>query len=112
MSIRPLPDSVSSQIKSSAAINSLSSVVLGLVQNSLDASATSINVSVDFTRADCSVEDNGVGIPPGDFRPEGGLGKLHRSLHHTGPSVPRASALPMFGGGRPFVLRFLPMILS
>lgn len=75
--ILPLPDEVVAQIKSSAAIVSLAGVVLELVKNSLDAAATKIEVSVDFTRGGCSVEDNGLGISPFEFRDEGGLGKLY-----------------------------------
>jgi DNA mismatch repair protein MLH3 len=75
--ILPLPDEVVAQIKSSTAILSLAGVVLELVKNSLDAAATKINVAVDFARGDCSVEDDGLGISPLEFRDEGGLGKLY-----------------------------------
>ncbi|KAI1139921.1 hypothetical protein F5Y05DRAFT_380486 [Hypoxylon sp. FL0543] len=77
MSIQQLPDNVIAQIKSSTAITSLNSVVCGLVENSLDAAATKLTVSVDYIRGNCSVEDNGLGIPPSEFKPTGGLGKLH-----------------------------------
>jgi len=78
MSIRPLPTHVAEKIRSSILITSLNDVVSGLVKNSLDADATSVNVSVDYARATCLVEDNGVGIPPQEFRLDGGLGKPHR----------------------------------
>lgn len=77
MSIRPLPDDVVAQIKSSTAIVSLRGVVLELVKNSLDAKASRIEVSVDFARGACTVEDDGLGIPPAEFVEEGGLGKRH-----------------------------------
>lgn len=77
MSIQRLPDHVIAQIKSSTAITSLNGVVCGLVQNSLDARATKITVYVDYARGNCSVEDNGMGIPPSEFSSTGGLGKLH-----------------------------------
>ncbi|KAK4464636.1 putative DNA mismatch repair protein MLH3 [Cladorrhinum samala] len=77
MSILPLPGDVVAQIKSSAAITSLNNAIYGLVQNSLDAGATKINISVDYRRGNCSVEDNGVGIPPANFREDGGLGQPH-----------------------------------
>ena len=77
MSIQPLPSDVVAQIKSSAAISSLNSAACGLLQNSLDADASKISISVDYTRGNCSVEDNGLGIPPADFKEDGGLGKLH-----------------------------------
>ncbi|KAI1825444.1 hypothetical protein F4861DRAFT_502045 [Xylaria intraflava] len=77
MSIQPLPDDVIAQIKSSTSITSLNGVVCGLIRNSLDAGATKVSVSVDYIRGSCSVEDNGLGIPPTEFHPSGGLGKLH-----------------------------------
>jgi DNA mismatch repair protein MLH3 len=78
-SIRPLPAEVVAQIKSSIAITSLNGVVLELLKNSLDASASKLDVEIDYGRGNCTVLDNGLGIPPADFEPEGGLGKLHRS---------------------------------
>ncbi|KAK3343666.1 putative MLH3 protein [Lasiosphaeria hispida] len=77
MSIRPLPGDVIAQIKSSIVITSLNGVVYGLLQNSLDAGASKINVSLDYGRGSCYVEDNGSGIPPADFQEDSGLGKLH-----------------------------------
>ncbi|KAK0705620.1 hypothetical protein B0H67DRAFT_594553 [Lasiosphaeris hirsuta] len=77
MSIRPLPGDVIAQIKSSIVITSLNGVVYGLLQNSLDAGASKVNVSLDYGRGSCTVEDNGLGIPPVDFYEDGGLGKLH-----------------------------------
>ncbi|KAH7635962.1 putative MLH3 protein [Sordaria sp. MPI-SDFR-AT-0083] len=77
MSIQPLPGDVVAQIKSSAVITSLNGVVDGLLRNSLDAGATKINISIDYSRGNCSVEDNGLGIPPACFREDGGLGKLY-----------------------------------
>jgi DNA mismatch repair protein MLH3 len=75
MSIQPLPRDVVAQIKSSAVITSLNRVVCGLLQNSLDAGASRINISVDYSRGNCSAEDNGVGIAPASFQDDGGLGK-------------------------------------
>jgi DNA mismatch repair protein MLH3 len=76
-SILPLPAEVIAQIKASTAIVSLAGVVLELLKNSLDAKATKIEAAVDFARGGCSVEDDGLGIPPLEFREEGGLGKLY-----------------------------------
>jgi DNA mismatch repair protein MLH3 len=75
--ILPLPTNVVAQIKSSTAIISLSGVVVELLKNSLDAGATKIEVTVDFVRGGCIVEDNGLGISPTEFREEGGLGKMY-----------------------------------
>lgn len=77
MSIKQLPSDVVAQIKSSIAITSLNSVVLGLVKNSLDARSSKINISVDYRKGNCSVEDNGLGIAPAEFLVDGALGKLH-----------------------------------
>jgi DNA mismatch repair protein MLH3 len=77
MSIRPLPDGVVAQIKSSTAIVSLTGVVVELLENSLDAKAARIDVTVDFARGGCTVEDDGMGIPPAEFSVDGGLGKLY-----------------------------------
>ncbi|KAI1123523.1 hypothetical protein F5Y10DRAFT_251708 [Nemania abortiva] len=77
MSIRPLPDNVVAQIKSSTTITSLNGVVCGLFRNSLDSEATRVTISVDYMRGNCSVEDDGPGILPAEFKPSGGLGKLH-----------------------------------
>lgn len=88
MSIKPLPEDVIAQIKSSTTITSLNGVVCGLFKNSLDAGATKITVKIDYARGNCSVEDNGAGILPTEFASDGGLGKLHctldinRTLHH------------------------------
>ena len=76
-SIQRLPNDVVAQIKSSTAITSLNGAVCGLLQNSLDAGASNINISVDYARGNCSVEDDGVGITPANFHEGGGLGDLH-----------------------------------
>lgn len=78
MSIKPLPGDVVAQIKSSVVITSLNNVICGLIKNSLDAEATKINLSVDHSRGNCSIEDNGTGILPSEFKEAGGgLGHLH-----------------------------------
>lgn len=76
--ILPLPAEVVAQIKSSIALTSLSSVVVGLVENSLDAGARKIEINADFRRGQCTVEDDGCGIPPLEFSNNGGLGKPYR----------------------------------
>ena len=76
--IRELPPEVVAQIKSSVAITSLNGVVMQLLRNSLDASATKVELTIDFARGSCVVEDDGVGIPPPEFLPSGALGKPYR----------------------------------
>jgi DNA mismatch repair protein MLH3 len=78
MSIQTLPEDVIAQIKSSTAITSLNEVIFELVQNSLDAGSTKVDVSVDYSKGGCVVEDDGLGILPSEFGENGGLGKLHR----------------------------------
>lgn len=77
--IKPLPPEVAAQIKSSTAISSLEHVIIGLFQNALDAGARTIDVSVDFARGACIVEDDGWGINPMEFLDNGGLGKAYRT---------------------------------
>jgi DNA mismatch repair protein MLH3 len=82
MPIQVLPPDVVAQIKSSTVITSLNGVVLELIQNSLDAESTKVNVNVYYARGGCIVEDDGFGIPPSEFGPDGGLGKLYREYLH------------------------------
>ncbi|KAH0357998.1 hypothetical protein KCU83_g543, partial [Aureobasidium melanogenum] len=77
--ILPLPENVVAQIKSSTAITSLNQVVLGLLENSLDAQATKIDIIIDYGRGGCTVEDNGIGILPSEYRATGGLGRLYHT---------------------------------
>lgn len=91
MSIKPLPGDVVAQIKSSVVITSLNNVICGLIKNALDAAATKINVSIDYARGNCSVEDNGHGIQPSEFYDGGGLGQLHC----MGLPAPTISCIPL-----------------
>ncbi|KAF7544999.1 hypothetical protein G7046_g9658 [Stylonectria norvegica] len=87
MFIRPLPEDVVDKLKSSVVITTLNAVACGLLTNSLDAGASKVNLSIDYTRGNCTVEDNGFGIHPDEFDAAGGLGKLH----HTSKYPPRPS---------------------
>ena len=80
-SILPLAPEVAAQIKSSTTINSLTTVVLGLLANSLDADAQRVDINVDLRRGAASVEDDGNGIPPKEFGEHGGMGKPYREVH-------------------------------
>lgn len=82
MSIRQLPEDVVGKIKSSTVIVSLNGVVGGLLKNALDAGATKVNITVDYSRGNCTIEDNGCGIPPAEFKSDGGLTKLHHTSKH------------------------------
>ncbi|KAF1983055.1 hypothetical protein K402DRAFT_456882 [Aulographum hederae CBS 113979] len=77
--IQQLPAEVIAQIKSSTIITSLGEVIVNLVKNSLDAGASKIEVQVDYRRGGCIVEDDGLGVPPSEFKEEGGLGKLYHT---------------------------------
>ncbi|EPE07727.1 dna mismatch repair protein [Ophiostoma piceae UAMH 11346] len=83
MSIQRLPGDVAVQIQSSATVTSLSGTVLGLLKNALDADARTVSITVDSTRGGCTVEDDGLGIPPYEFSAEGGLVKRHSRLSYT-----------------------------
>lgn len=78
MSIRQLPQDTVDKIKSSVVITSLNGVACGLLANSLDAGASKVTISISYSRGNCSVEDDGSGISPDEFKESGGLGKLHR----------------------------------
>ncbi len=75
-----LPAEAIAQVKSSVTVTSLNGVVIELLKNSLDASSKKIEVTIDYSRGNCVVEDDGLGIPPPEFKESGGLGKLHRKL--------------------------------
>ena len=79
-SILPLPPDVAAQINSSTTITSLSTVVLGLLTNSLDADARRVDINFDLRRGAATVEDDGNGIPPKEFGESGGLGKSYRKM--------------------------------
>lgn len=82
MSIRQLPEDVVAKLKSSTVIVSLNGAVIGLLGNALDAEASKVNITVDYARGNCTIEDNGCGIPPSEFKENGGLGKLHHTSRY------------------------------
>ena len=75
--IRTLPDSTANQIRSSFVIPSLAACVIELVQNSLDANATRIDVAVGPDSWQCRVTDNGHGIEENNLR---SIAKRYRKL--------------------------------
>ena len=75
--IQRLPPNVVAQIQSSAAITSLNGVVKDLLCNALDAHSTKIEIEIDFGRGSCTVRDDGHGIWPHEFEPNGGLGIMY-----------------------------------
>lgn len=77
-SIRRLPDNVVDKIKSSVVLSCLNDAVCGLLKNALDAGASRIDIYLDYSRGNCTVEDNGDGMSTSEFKEDGGLGKLHR----------------------------------
>lgn len=78
MSIRLLSHDVIEQINSFVEITDMNVVICELFKNSLDANATRVELSVDYSQRACVVEDNGFGILPSEFSKDGGLGKLNR----------------------------------
>lgn len=78
-SIRALPEHVRAQIKSSAIINSINDVAIGLLKNALDAYSSNITITIDYSRGGCDAEDNGIGIPFTAFEEGGGLGRMHHT---------------------------------
>lgn len=75
--ILPLSAEAIAQIHSSKHITSLRGVILALLENSLDAGASRVEISVDWRRGGCTVGDNGTGIPSAEFNENGSLGKLY-----------------------------------
>lgn len=57
-----LPSSTQSQLRSTQILTSLPQIISELVQNSLDAGAHSVDVTLDPTEWECSVRDDGAGI--------------------------------------------------
>ncbi|WPG98544.1 Hypothetical protein R9X50_00133600 [Acrodontium crateriforme] len=80
--IAPLPEDAVSQLHSSKHITSLEGVVIALLENSLDSGASKVEVTVNFRRGACTVEDNGFGIPTTEFGEDGGLGKPYHTSKH------------------------------
>lgn len=75
--IRPLSAEDISQIHSSKHITSLQGVILSLLENSLDAGSSKVEITVDWPRGACTVDDNGPGIPAGEFAENGGLCRMY-----------------------------------
>ena len=77
--ILPLPADAIAQIHSSKHIISLQGVVLSLLENSLDAGSNKVEITVNFRRGGCVLEDDGGGIPSAEFLEDGGLAKMYRT---------------------------------
>ena len=60
--MRPLSEPVRTRLRSAHILTSLPQVVSQLVQNSLDASASHIDIGIDCQEWECWVKDNGNGI--------------------------------------------------
>ena len=83
--IQRLPSDVAAQIKASSNLSSLNDVVIGLLENALDAESKNIHIKVDFARASCWIQDDGSGIHPGNFEETGGLCRpFHTSAGSNG----------------------------
>ncbi|KAK5050818.1 hypothetical protein LTR84_003377 [Exophiala bonariae] len=72
-----LPEEVRARLSSSIDITSHEQVVVGLLENALDASARSIKIHLDLARGYFSVQDDGIGIPQTEFMETGYLGQPH-----------------------------------
>ena len=60
--IAPLPPSTKSKLRSTQILTSLPQLVSELLQNSLDAGARHIDISIDPEEWECWVRDDGIGI--------------------------------------------------
>ena len=79
-----LPVSTTSQLQSGVVIPSLPAVLIELVQNSLDARATSVQVTVDLSRWSIKCEDDGCGLSRDDLQLLGRERNLTSKLDPTG----------------------------
>ena len=78
--VRLLPDSVANQIAAGEVIQRPASVIKELVENAVDAGATSVKIYIkDAGRTMIQVADNGCGMSPTDAR----LAFERRSEEHT-----------------------------
>ena len=66
-SIHKLDPNVQKILKSQAFTVSMASAVTEVVQNSLDAQANQVDISIDIGKLSFTVSDNGVGMIPGDL---------------------------------------------
>lgn len=80
--ISPLSADTIAQIHSSRNITCLQGVILALLENSLDAGSNKVEITADFRKGGCIVEDNGSGIPWSDFLDSGGLLKMYHTSKH------------------------------
>lgn len=92
--ILPLSAEAITQIHSSKHITSLNGVVCALLENSLDAEASRVEIAVDWRKGACTVDDNGVGIPSAEFGENGSLGKVYCTSRRSMDGVQR----PVFHG--------------
>ena len=65
--IAPLPPQTRSILRSTIILPSLVSLVSELIQNSLDANASNLEISIDCEEWSCSVQDDGGGISKDDL---------------------------------------------
>ncbi|OKL59053.1 hypothetical protein UA08_05749 [Talaromyces atroroseus] len=75
--ILPLPPEVAKKVQSSVRITNLNEVVVELIKNALDADAGSLNITIDYRRGGCIVEDDGYGLPAAEFQAGSGLCRAH-----------------------------------
>jgi DNA mismatch repair protein MLH3 len=85
--IQRLSDQAIQDVHSSKNITSIEDVAISLIENSLDATASKIEVIIDRSRGNCIVSDNGCGIPPCEFLDDGGLGKMYWTSKRDEASV-------------------------
>lgn len=84
--MQTLGEADQSRIRSSQILTSLAQIVSELVQNSLDAGASQIDVGVDVGQWSCWVRDDGTGINR-EYMKELGLGIMGRysEYYHMAP---------------------------
>ncbi len=97
--IEVMPEDLASQIAAGEVVERPASVIKELIENALDASASSIEVDISLSRRRMRIKDDGYGIPPGQLKTalaRHGTSKVYRrdDIFGIGTFGFRGEALP------------------
>ncbi|KAF8341391.1 histidine kinase-like ATPase [Cantharellus anzutake] len=97
--IRQLSSVTRSRLRSTQILTSIPQIVSELVQNSIDAEASHIDIGIDCAQWTCWVRDDGVGIPVEDLRQMSKAADSARYRWRTSKMHPsgESSIMSMFG---------------
>jgi len=106
-SLKSLSEPVRTRLRSTQLLTSLPQVVSELVQNSLDASASHIEIGVDCQEWECWIKDDGHGIARNglDALSKGlEAGRYYTSKAYDLSSLTEISTFGFRGEGTPYIL--------